>query len=172
MGWNDEAECVNPPADKNMEMDVDEEPQTQTNTSVYSRISANNKCIRMLLESNSQNKQDATGLSQLFSVHREKPIIQLQRIKSSRTCFNSLCPNPIRKSDITVTTSVRQFGSRFQREQMECRKEFSPDTQKDMDIEGEIEYSPESSSSPRIAEHKSRRIEHPGKSRIPQNDRR
>ncbi|KAH7831530.1 uncharacterized protein MONOS_11106 [Monocercomonoides exilis] len=31
-GWNDEAVCVNPPTDKKMEMDVDEEPQTQTNS--------------------------------------------------------------------------------------------------------------------------------------------
>ncbi|KAH7830343.1 uncharacterized protein MONOS_16220 [Monocercomonoides exilis] len=165
MGWNDEAECFNPPADKKMEMDIEEEPQTQIKSSVYSRSSPNHRCIRMLLGSNPQNKQNITRLSHSFSILREKSIIQLQRIKSSRTCINLFCPNPIRKSDITVTTSVRQFGSRFQREQMECRKESSPDTQKDINIEGEIENSPESSSSPRIAEHKSRCFVPPGKSR-------
>ncbi|KAH7816445.1 uncharacterized protein MONOS_13430c1 [Monocercomonoides exilis] len=55
MGWNDEAECVNPPADKKMEMDIEEEPQTQTKSSVYSRSSSNHRCIRMLLGSNPQN---------------------------------------------------------------------------------------------------------------------
>ncbi|KAH7828742.1 uncharacterized protein MONOS_16372 [Monocercomonoides exilis] len=165
MGWNDEAECVNPPADKKMEMDVDEEPQTQTNSSVYSRSSSNHRCIRKLLGSNPQTKQNVTRLSQSFSIRGEKPIIQLQRTKSCGTCPNTFCTNPSRESDFTVATSFRQLSSCFQREQMECRKESSPDTQKDINIEGEIENSPESSSSPRIAEHKSRCFVPPGKSR-------
>ncbi|KAH7821053.1 uncharacterized protein MONOS_8858 [Monocercomonoides exilis] len=172
MGWNDEAECFNPPADKKMEMDIEEEYQTQTKSSVYSRSSSNHRCIRTLLGSSPQNKQNVTRLSQSFSILCEKPIIQLQRIKSSGTCINSLCPNPIRKSDITDTTSVRQFNSCFQREQMECRKESPSNTQKDMDIEGEIENSPESSSSPRITKHKSRCFVPPGKSWRLQNYRR
>ncbi|KAH7829215.1 uncharacterized protein MONOS_14940 [Monocercomonoides exilis] len=165
IGWNDEAECVNPPADKKMEMDVDEEPQTQTNSSVYSRSSANHRCIRKLLGSNPQTKQNVTRLSQSFSIRCEKPIIQLQRTKSCGTCPNTFCTNPSRESDFTVATSFRQLSSCFQREQMECRKESPSNTQKDMDIEGETEDSPESSSSPRIAKHKSRCFVPPGKSR-------
>ncbi|KAH7825989.1 uncharacterized protein MONOS_4560 [Monocercomonoides exilis] len=165
MGWNDEAECVNPPADKKMEMDVDEEPQTQTNSSVYSRSSANHRCIRKLLGSNPQTKQNVTRLSQSFSIRGEKPIIQLQRTKSCGTCPYTFCTNPSRESDFTVATSFRQLSSCFQREQKECRKESPSNTQKDMDIEGETEDSPESSSSPRIAKHKSRCFVPPGKSR-------
>ncbi|KAH7825808.1 uncharacterized protein MONOS_13288 [Monocercomonoides exilis] len=37
MGWNDEAECFNPPADKKKEMDIEEEHQAQTKSK--SRIS-------------------------------------------------------------------------------------------------------------------------------------
>ncbi|KAH7832238.1 uncharacterized protein MONOS_10969 [Monocercomonoides exilis] len=60
MGWNDEAECVNPPADKKMEMDIEVEPRTQTHTSVYSRRRTNHICITILLGSNPQNKQNVT----------------------------------------------------------------------------------------------------------------